>query len=145
MSNNIEINNNFKYTGIIKNIDGIGRFVLPSPLRQIYKIDTGNKLQINVIDNFIVLKNQENNKKQEKCFYRIVDELGRFVIPVEIRNKFELPVGTPIGIYVNEDNILLKKEEISCTFCNNKEDLIEHQDKLVCLKCIGNLNKKSNK
>jgi len=144
MSNNIEFNKNLKNTGIIKNIDGLGRLVLPSPLRETHEIETGNKLQINISDNFIVLKKQDNNEKNEKVFFRKVDELGRFVIPIEIRNKFELPSGTPIGIYVENDYILLKKQESSCTFCNDKKDLVEYENKLVCLKCISTLNNKLN-
>ena len=139
MSKNIEINNNLKYTGIIKNIDGLGRFVLPSSLRETYGIKTGDKLQINVIDSYIVLNLQKNNKKQEKSFYRTVDELGRFVIPVEIRNNFELQNGTPIRIYFKNNCILLKKDEVACTFCSESNNLVEYENKLVCFKCISNL------
>ena len=39
---------------------------------------------------------------------RRVDELGRVVIPIEIRNKFGIAEKDPIEIYVDGSNIVLK-------------------------------------
>ena len=66
---------------------------------------------------------------------RRVDELGRVVIPIEIRNKFDIAVKDPIEIFVDGSNIVLKKHEESCIFCGNTKDLTEHKGKLVCKKC----------
>ena len=68
---------------------------------------------------------------------RRVDELGRVVIPIELRN--------PIEIYVDGSSIILKKFEPNCIFCGNTKDLHEFNDKLICNECskkIGNLNSK---
>ena len=73
---------------------------------------------------------------------RKMDELGRVVIPIEIRNQFNIVEKDPIEIYVNGDAIVLKKLEKTCIFCGNTENLLEYQDKLICSNCskkIGNL------
>lgn len=71
---------------------------------------------------------------------RRVDELGRVVIPIEIRNKFNIVEKDPIEIYVNESSIILKKYEPNCIFCGTTENLVEYKDKLVCDKCSKQLN-----
>ena len=70
---------------------------------------------------------------------RRVDELGRVVIPIEIRNKFNIAEKDPIEIYVDGSNIVLKKYEQSCIFCGNTKDLSEYKGKLVCNKCAQQL------
>ena len=71
---------------------------------------------------------------------RRVDELGRVVIPIEIRNQFNIVEKDPIEIYVDDSSIVLKKYEPNCIFCNNTENLVEYKNKLVCEKCSKNLN-----
>lgn len=70
---------------------------------------------------------------------RRVDELGRVVIPIEIRNKFEIAEKDPIEIYVDGSSIILKKFESNCIFCGSTKDLMEYKDKLICSKCAENL------
>ena len=67
---------------------------------------------------------------------RKVDELGRVVIPIEIRNQFEISEKDPIEIYVDGSSIILKKYEKSCFFCGNTKKLVEYKDKLICSKCL---------
>ena len=70
---------------------------------------------------------------------RRVDELGRVVIPIEIRNKFGIAEKDPIEIYVDGSSIVLKKYEESCIFCGNTKDLSEFKGKLICNKCAENI------
>ncbi len=73
---------------------------------------------------------------------RKVDELGRVVIPIEVRNQFNIAVKDPVEIYVTESTIVLKKFQQSCIFCENTENLVEYNDKLICKDCskkISNL------
>ncbi len=73
---------------------------------------------------------------------RRMDELGRVVIPIEIRNQFNIAEKDPIEIYVDGSTIVLKKFEQSCIFCGNTKNLVEYQDKLICKECskkIGDL------
>lgn len=71
---------------------------------------------------------------------RRVDELGRVVIPIEIRNQFNIVEKDPIEIYVDGSSIVLKKYEPNCIFCGSTENLVEYKDKLVCDKCSKKLN-----
>ncbi len=73
---------------------------------------------------------------------RKVDELGRVVIPIELRNKFDIKVKDPIEIFVDSNTIVLKKYEPNCVFCGNTKELVSYNDKLVCEKCIEKLNNK---
>ena len=73
---------------------------------------------------------------------RRVDELGRVVIPIEIRNQFNIVEKDPIEIYVDGTSIILKKFEPNCIFCGNNKDLLSYNDKLICSDCatkIGSL------
>ena len=71
---------------------------------------------------------------------RRVDELGRVVIPIEIRNQFNIVEKDPIEIYVDDSSIILKKFEPNCIFCNSTEHLVELNNKLVCENCTKKLN-----
>lgn len=66
---------------------------------------------------------------------RKVDELGRVVIPIEIRSKFNISEKDPIEIFVDGSSIVLKKFEPNCIFCGNTKKLIQYKDKLICPKC----------
>ena len=72
---------------------------------------------------------------------RKVDELGRVVIPIELRNQFQIAEKDPIEIFVDGSSIVLKKYEKSCLFCGNTKKLVTYKDKLICNKC---LKKKKN-
>lgn len=76
---------------------------------------------------------------------RRVDELGRVVIPIELRNKFDINVKDPIEIFVDGNSIVLKKYEPNCIFCGSAKDLINYNDKLVCKKCAEKIGKKIEK
>ena len=66
---------------------------------------------------------------------RRIDELGRVVIPIELRNKFGIDEKDPIEIFVEGSNIILKKYEPNCVFCGNAKNLVEYKGKLICEKC----------
>ena len=70
---------------------------------------------------------------------RKVDELGRIVIPIELRSQFNIAERDPIEIFVDGDSIILKKYEKSCLFCNNTKKLSEYKGKLICNKCLNQI------
>ena len=70
---------------------------------------------------------------------RRVDELGRVVIPKEIRKKLIIEEKDPMEIYVEGHSIVLKKVEENCIFCGKSKDLINYKDKLICKKCLSEL------
>lgn len=76
---------------------------------------------------------------------RRVDELGRVVIPIELRNKFNISEKNPIEIYVDGSSIILKKYEQNCIFCGNTKKLIDYKGKLICSKCAKQLSDLNSK
>lgn len=71
---------------------------------------------------------------------RKIDELGRVVIPIELRCKFDIEEKSLIEIFVDGSNIILKKFEPNCIFCGSPKRLLEYKDKLVCEKCLAKLS-----
>ncbi|PYI57051.1 AbrB/MazE/SpoVT family DNA-binding domain-containing protein [Paenibacillus flagellatus] len=77
-------------------------------------------------------------------FVRRVDDLGRIVIPKELRRAFEIEIGDAIEVYTEGERIVLKKYARGCTICGNAEDreLIHlDPDKLICNNCITTVAK----
>lgn len=70
--------------------------------------------------------------KKSTGVVRKVDDLGRIVIPIELRERFEIAIGTPIEIYVNGSSIILEK--FKDTFCPECLTRCEHSDKF-CRNC----------
>lgn len=73
---------------------------------------------------------------------RKVDELGRVVIPKEIRDNFNLEYKTPMEIFIDEGTIILKKYATSneCIFCGNCKQIVTFKDKKICLDCFNQLS-----
>ena len=72
---------------------------------------------------------------------RRIDELGRIVLPIEIRKTLSLSSKEAVEIFVNGDTILLQKYEPSCIFCGSKERTQEFDGKLICASCLEDLKK----
>jgi transcriptional pleiotropic regulator of transition state genes len=70
---------------------------------------------------------------------RHIDELGRIVIPIEIRKRFGLAEKDPIEISVRGETIMLTKSLATCTFCSRGGPLEEHRGRPICSICIGEL------
>lgn len=66
---------------------------------------------------------------------RKVDELGRVVIPKELRKKFGINEKDGLEIYVEDDKIILTKYEPSCIFCKNADNIIDYKGKNICPEC----------
>ena len=66
---------------------------------------------------------------------RKIDELGRFVIPAEIRKVFDMNCKDTVELYTEGDTIILKKHGNGCIFCGSPDDVKPYKDKPVCAKC----------
>lgn len=75
----------------------------------------------------------------ETGIVRRIDELGRIVIPSEIRKRFGLAEKDPVEISVRGETILLSKPHSSCVFCGGDDGLEEHRGRAVCRACIAEL------
>ena len=71
---------------------------------------------------------------------RKIDELGRIVLPKELRDNFNLSQGDSLEIYTDKDStIVLKKHSPSCIFCGSESYLKEYKGNLICRQCIDDL------
>ena len=70
---------------------------------------------------------------------RKVDELGRIVLPIEMRRTLDIAERDSLEIYVEGDSIILKKYQPACIFCGGVKDLVGFEGKNVCLECIARL------
>jgi transcriptional pleiotropic regulator of transition state genes len=66
---------------------------------------------------------------------RRIDQLGRVVVPVELRRLLGLRDGDLLDISADGDRLVLRRIEPSCTFCGADDRLHEHHGKLVCAGC----------
>jgi AbrB family transcriptional regulator, transcriptional pleiotropic regulator of transition state genes len=71
---------------------------------------------------------------------RKVDELGRIVLPVEMRRLFGIRPGDEMEISVDGGSIQLRKVEVRCVFCDGVDDLRPYREKLVCASCAASVS-----
>ena len=74
---------------------------------------------------------------------RRVDELGRIVLPMEIRKVLEINVKDPVEIFTDEDAIVLRKYQPACIFCGNADNVIYFGNKRICRECMEKLKKQN--
>ena len=72
---------------------------------------------------------------------RKLDQLGRIVIPKELRTTFELKETDPIEIFVEGEDIILRKYQPACIFCNEATEVVQFGNKNVCKKCLAMIKK----
>ena len=70
---------------------------------------------------------------------RKVDDLGRIVLPVELRRRLGISERDPLEIFVKNDQIILQKSSAACIFCGSEENITEFRGKGVCQECRSNL------
>lgn len=72
---------------------------------------------------------------------RKLDDLGRVVIPKEIRKKHNIKDRDFVTIIDGGSYVIIKKYRNGCVFCGGKEDITEYKNLYVCIKCRKLLNK----
>lgn len=70
---------------------------------------------------------------------RKVDELGRIVLPIELRRTLDIAVKDSLGIYMDGGAVVLKKYQPACIFCDDGREVTNFKGKNVCPKCIKGL------
>ena len=70
---------------------------------------------------------------------RKVDELGRIVLPIELRRTLDIAEKDELEIFVDGSMIMLKKYEPSCVFCGAARDVVSFEGKNVCRECVQRL------
>lgn len=72
---------------------------------------------------------------------RKVDELGRVVLPIELRRTLNIDVADSLEIYTDDNKVILKKYEPGCVFCGSIEKVSPINGKFICRSCLDKLNK----
>lgn len=70
---------------------------------------------------------------------RKVDELGRIVLPAEIRQSLGISVKDPLEFFVDGERIILKKYQPGCIFCGGMENTTLYDGKTICANCLKKL------
>ena len=70
---------------------------------------------------------------------RKVDELGRIVLPIELRRTLGIDVKDALEIFVDGNQIVLNKYEPACIFCNSANDIVNFKGKNICRQCLKEL------
>ena len=71
---------------------------------------------------------------------RPIDQLGRIVLPKELRETLGISPRDSLEIFIENEKIILKKYVPNCCFCGSDEDMSLYQKKLVCRECIRKLS-----
>lgn len=72
---------------------------------------------------------------------RKVDELGRIVLPIELRRTLDINVKDSLEIYVDGSQIILKKYEPACIFCGSAKNVVHFKGKNVCKGCVADVGR----
>ena len=72
---------------------------------------------------------------------RKVDELGRVVLPIELRRTLEIAERDSLEIYVDGSSIILKKYEPACTFCGDASNVTPFKGRNICRNCLDEMKK----
>lgn len=73
---------------------------------------------------------------------RKIDDLGRVVLPIELRRTLNIDIKDPVQIFVEGDLIILKKYEPVCVFCGEANNVQNFRGKNVCKSCAKELGRK---
>lgn len=72
---------------------------------------------------------------------RKVDELGRIVLPIEMRRTLDIAEKDALEIFVEGDSIILRKYQNACVFCGSVKELNQFKNRCVCAQCMEALKK----
>ncbi|MBQ2157043.1 MAG: AbrB/MazE/SpoVT family DNA-binding domain-containing protein [Oscillospiraceae bacterium] len=70
---------------------------------------------------------------------RRLDDLGRIVLPIELRRTLNLEIKDPVEIFTENDCVILKKFEPTCIFCGSSKEVTDFKGKTVCAGCLKEL------
>ena len=74
---------------------------------------------------------------------RKIDDLGRMVIPKELRDKMDINRKDPMEVFVDNDSIVLKKYQPGCFLCGNIDNTKEIKGKIICEQCLKEISEES--
>lgn len=70
---------------------------------------------------------------------RKIDELGRIVLPIELRRTHNLSTRDSVEIFTEGERIIITKYEPACIFCGESRDVVQYRGKNVCSACMKDI------
>lgn len=70
---------------------------------------------------------------------RRVDDLGRIVIPMELRRTLGIREHDPLSISVEDGRVILQKHRSACVICGSQDEVRLIRDRPVCAECVGTI------
>ena len=81
-----------------------------------------------------------NGAMKSNGIVRKVDELGRIVLPIELRRTLGIDEKDALEIYVDGSSVILRKYEPSCVFCGDAGDVVSYKGKNICHNCLKEMD-----
>ena len=78
---------------------------------------------------------------KETGITRAVDQIGRVVVPKEIRDTLDIKREDSVEIFTEGKDIILRKYQPGCYICGSMDDVIEFGNGKICRKCIEKIKK----
>lgn len=96
------------------------------------------------MSNIVKFEGKGGEEMKSTGLVRKVDELGRIVIPIELRRNLGIEQRDALEIYIEGERIILKKYEPACIFCGtaDEDEMIHYENKNICRPCAQTLAKK---
>lgn len=83
----------------------------------------------------------EEERMKSTGVVRKLDNLGRIVIPIELRKTMGIAIKDTLELFTEGDEIILKKYQPGCIFCNDARNVKLFKGKMVCEKCLSEMKK----
>ena len=80
-----------------------------------------------------------------KGIIRKVDEVGRIIIPSEIRSVLNIDYRDQVEVFLDNNSMIVKKYVPTCIFCGETKNISVFKDKQVCARCLKELSKLNEK
>ncbi len=122
-----------KQYGITREVDNLGRVVIPKSIRTELKLEAGEKLCVYREGNKIII---EKYGELSGGITRDLDSLGRVVVPKTMRCELGIDTGDKISVYREGDRIIVEKYNPFCTFCGGEENTVVFCNKIICAECV---------
>ena len=71
---------------------------------------------------------------------RKVDELGRVVLPIELRRTLNISYKDSLEIFTDNNMVVLRKYEPSCIFCGSATNVVNYKGRNICPECIAHMH-----
>lgn len=89
----------------------------------------------------VCMRIEREMKLKSTGIVRKVDELGRVVLPIELRRTLNIAEKDALEIYVDGETVILKKYEPACIFCGNAKNITIYKGKNICTECVTDIKK----